>query len=80
MDYGMMSPLIAGNNQDQQGPPLMDDERYFNPVVHGKEPMEAAAHGMGGGSSGPPPNTSGLSPSASAKSQPPPQVSQQQPS
>jgi len=25
MDYSMMSPLIAGTNQDQQGPPLMDD-------------------------------------------------------
>lgn len=29
MDYGMMSPLIAGNNQDQQGPPLMDDGIYL---------------------------------------------------
>ena len=31
MDYSMMSPLIAGTNQDQQGPPLMDDGKTSEP-------------------------------------------------
>ena len=125
MDYSMMSPLIAGTNQDQQGPPLMDDgktseptdraltnfhsffgrpdsksapveircqcrddyfnfvvvlfnwsaERYFNPVVHGSEPMEAAAHTQTSNAANGAPSSSA---SKNQSQQPSSQTSQQQ--
>lgn len=73
MDYSMMSPLIAAGSQDQQGPPLMDDERYFNPVVHTSEALEAS-HMQQRSSAG---QQSSAGPGTPTKTQPPPQ---QQPS
>ena len=62
-----------------------ESERYFNPVVHGNEPMEAAAHGIGHGGSSQGAASGGGgggggSPPSAVKTQPSVQVSQQQPS
>ncbi|XP_054279491.1 nuclear factor 1 X-type isoform X2 [Macrosteles quadrilineatus] len=49
-DY-MMTPLISGTNPDSNAT-LMDDERYFNTVVHNSEGMDTSQSLGGPGSNG----------------------------
>ncbi|XP_065569286.1 nuclear factor 1 X-type-like isoform X5 [Artemia franciscana] len=44
MDYSIMSPLISGGNNEHHPGQIIDDERYFNPVVHAEATLDANAH------------------------------------
>ncbi|XP_021922795.1 nuclear factor 1 X-type isoform X8 [Zootermopsis nevadensis] len=86
-DYNMITPLMSGNvnNPEPNAGALMDDERYFNTVVHANEGMDTSqalgsggsgsngSHGSSGGTQTPPsrtPNPGGSTP-AGAPSAPP---------
>nr|CAD7446291.1 unnamed protein product [Timema bartmani] len=70
-DYNMMTPLISGNgnNPETNASTLIDDERYFNTVVHTNDSMNAnqgmapggpgsnGSHGSSGGAHTPPSRT-----------------------
>nr|CAD7392252.1 unnamed protein product [Timema cristinae] len=70
-DYNMMTPLISGNgnNPETNASTLIDDERYFNTVVHTSDSMNAnqgmapggpgsnGSHGSSGGAHTPPSRT-----------------------
>ncbi|XP_066997225.1 nuclear factor 1 X-type isoform X2 [Anabrus simplex] len=84
-DYNMMTPLISGNGAtaEPSSGTLMDDDRYFNTVVHTSEGMDTnqgigsggpgsnGSHGSNSGAQTPPSRTSNPSsaPATPAKSQ-----------
>uniref|UniRef100_A0A1B6BYV1 Nuclear factor 1 n=1 Tax=Clastoptera arizonana TaxID=38151 RepID=A0A1B6BYV1_9HEMI len=72
-DY-MMTPLISGSNPDSN-PALMDDERYFNTVVHNSDGMDTSqglggpgSNGSSGGAHTPPSRTSPVVPPPKSQS------------
>ncbi|XP_046682146.1 nuclear factor 1 X-type-like isoform X3 [Homalodisca vitripennis] len=71
-DY-MMTPLISGTNPDSN-PTLMDDERYFNSVVHNSEGMDNS-QGLAG--PGPGPGSNGSSGTHTPPSRTPPTTKSQ---
>ncbi|PSN55779.1 hypothetical protein C0J52_02515 [Blattella germanica] len=86
-DYNMMTPLMSGNGNNPESNPgtLMDDERYFNTVVHTSEGMDTSqalgsggsgsngSHGSSGGTQTPPSRT----PNPPAGNQPAPPTKSQ---
>ncbi|XP_069694234.1 nuclear factor 1 X-type isoform X7 [Periplaneta americana] len=86
-DYNMITPLMSGNgnNPEANAGALMDDERYFNTVVHTSEGMDTSqamgsggsgsngSHGSSGGTQTPPsrtPNPGGSAPAGAPPAPP----------
>ncbi|XP_071440189.1 nuclear factor 1 X-type isoform X3 [Hetaerina americana] len=67
-DYNMMTPLISGSNPEGNPGGLIDDERYFGPVVHGNEGLDSGSGGISSAASATPTATAASSSSGGQSS------------